>query len=148
MATTRTRGFSVFALVSIGGLLLTGCSSSGDSASGSNQSVNEACTILIDGMTEMEASIMENAEEIQNDPETGDAAFAEFNELFQENASRVTNEDVKPSADEIGAIFVRIGEARVVAAADPAEVDQQAMTDIATDLQDATTKLDEICSAG
>ncbi|HEV7951564.1 MAG TPA: hypothetical protein VGP24_17520 [Glaciihabitans sp.] len=148
MAITRTRGISVFALVSIGGLLLTGCTSSGDSASGSDQSVNEACTILIDGMTEMEASIMENAEEIQTDPEAGDAAFAEFNELFQKNAAQVTNEDVKPSADEISAIFVRIGEAREVAAANPADVDQQAMTTIATDLQDATTKLDEICQAG
>ena len=53
----------------------------------------------------------------------------------------------KATADKIGDVFTDIGEARAAAAADPQNIDQEAMNTIATDLQAATDELDEVCGA-
>jgi hypothetical protein len=149
MTSTRTNGLSIFAILSVAGVLLTGCSSSDGAGetSAKSQSVKEACSILIEGVTEMETSITENAAELQSDPAAADAAFTEFIDLYNENSSKVTNTKVKATADKIGAVFTDIGEARAAAASDPENVDQEAMNTIATDLQAATSELDEICGA-
>lgn len=148
MTSARINGLSIVAILGVASVLLTGCSSGGaGDSSADNQTVKEACSILIEGVTEMETSITENAAELQSDPEAADAAFKEFIDLYNENSSRVTNTTVKATADKIGAVFTDIGEARSAAAADPENIDQEAMNTIATDLQAATSELDEVCGA-
>ncbi|MET0989834.1 MAG: hypothetical protein ABWY54_04220 [Glaciihabitans sp.] len=160
MALTRTKGLSTLAVLGVAGLILTGCSSSsGDNSSTDassapsptpvveEQSVEEACTTLIDGVTEMQSSLNENLTELQTDPAAAAEAYQGVVDLFNENAAKVTNEDVKPVADEIGAVFTEFGTTMDAAATDPASVDPQAVNDYVTNLQAATTKLDELCAA-
>jgi hypothetical protein len=158
MAITRNNRLSIFAILGVAGLLLTGCSSSndsGDTESGGSssapvaeeQSVEEACNVLIEGVTEMQSDLTENSAELQSDPEAALAAYNEVVALFEENASEITNEEVKPAADKIGEVFSTFGETMEAAATDPESVDPQAITDYTTDLQAATTELDEVCGA-
>jgi hypothetical protein len=166
VAITRNKGISVFAILGVAGLILTGCSSSDDSASSDSgasssassspkpmetpveeQTVIEACNELIAGVSEMQSSLTENLSELQTDPAAAAAAFEEVVALFQENAANVTNAEVKPTADKIEALFVEFSATMQAAATDPASVDPQAVTTYATDLQAATTELDEICGA-
>jgi hypothetical protein len=149
MTSARTNGLSIFFILGVAGVLLTGCSTAGGAGqtTADDQTVKEACSILIDGVTEMEKSITENAAELQSDPAAADAAFKDFIDLYNENSSKVTNTKVKATADKIGAVFTDIGEARAAAASDPENVDQEAMNTIATDLQAATSELDEVCGA-
>jgi PBP1b-binding outer membrane lipoprotein LpoB len=152
VAITRTNGLSIFAMLGVAGLILTGCSSSDDGsdgggASASNQSVEEACSVLIEGVSDMQTELTENADTLQSDPTAAAAAYEEVVALFQENADKVTNEDVKPIADEVEEVFVTFGDTIDAAATDPESVDPQAVTDYTTDLQEATTELDEVCGA-
>jgi hypothetical protein len=155
VAHTYKKGLSIFAVLGVAGLVLTGCSSSDDSGSNDSssapvaeeQSVEEACTVLIDGVAEMQEALTDNAAQLQTDPAAAAEAYQGVVELFQENSAKVTNEDVKPAADEVEAVFVKFGETINLAATDPASVDPQAITDYTTDLQAATTELDEVCGA-
>jgi len=164
MSVTRANSVSIFAILGVAGLILTGCSSSDtpESAGTSSaapssaapaaeeQSLEEACTVVIEGMTEMETSIMGDAEqqaELQSDPEAMDAAFAEVLALLEDNIAQVTNEDVKPIAEDIGSVFQDIGVLRTEAASDPENIDEEASTAVFADLTAATTKLQEVCGA-
>jgi hypothetical protein len=136
-------------------LLLTGCTPDDSDAGDSNsapaaeeQTVKEACTALIDGLSEMQATLTENSAELQSDPAAAAEAYETVVALFQENSAKVTNADVKPVADEIEAVFVDFSSTIEAAATDPASVDPQAYTDYSTDLTEATTALDDVCSAG
>ncbi|PRY65865.1 hypothetical protein B0I08_10913 [Glaciihabitans tibetensis] len=163
MAITRTNGLSLFAILGVAGLILTGCSSSDDTdtnagnggASSSpsaeaepaeEQSVEEACSVLIEGVTEMQTALSENTA-LQTDPAAAAAAYKEVVALFEANSAKVSNEEVKPAADKIGAVFATFGETMDAAATDPASVDPQAITDYTTDLQEATGELDDVCGA-
>lgn len=161
MASTRTRGLSIFAILGVAGLILTGCSSSDDSNSDTSsspsaestpsetavaeQSVEEACNVLIEGVTEMQSTLTDNAAQLQTDPAAAAAAYKEVVALFQENSAQVTNEEVKPAADKIEQVFVTFGETMDAAVTDPASVDPQAVTDYVTDLQTSTEELGVVC---
>jgi len=152
---TRNNTVSLFAILGVAGLLLTGCtpddSDSGNSSSApaaEEQTVQEACTALIDGLGEMQATLTENSAELQSDPAAAAEAYETVVALFQENASNVTNADVKPVADQIEAVFVDFSSTIEAAATDPESVDPQAYTDYSTELTEATTALDDVCAAG
>ena len=155
MPLTRRKNVSLFAILGVAGLLLTGCtpddSGSGDSSSApvaDEQTVQEACTALIDGLGEMQATLTENSAELQSDPAAAAEAYETVVALFQENAANVTNAEVKPVADQIEAVFVDFSSTIEAAATDPASVDPQAYTDYSTELTEATTALDDVCAAG
>jgi len=159
----------MLAILGVAGLILTGCTpseepetTSGSSSSSTSpsaeseseaesepaeadQSVQEACTVLIDGVSEMQSSLSGNAAELQADPVAAAAAYDEVVALFQTNAAQVTNADVKPAADRIGEVFVTFGDTMHAAATDPESVDPQAITDYTADLQEASAQLDEVC---
>ncbi|MCU1407407.1 MAG: hypothetical protein JWQ43_3710 [Glaciihabitans sp.] len=155
MVNTRTNGLSIFAVLGIAGLILSGCSSTPDAETTAaspapvveEQSVEDACTTLIAGVTEMETSIAESAAELQADPAAGDAAFKEFVDLFEENISQVTNAEVKATGDRIHDVFSQIGDARAVAASNPEDIDPDEMDAILVDLTAATDELTEVCGA-
>lgn len=159
MARTSTNRLSVLAVLGVAGLILTGCSSSSDDASADassapeptpiveEQSVEEACTTLIDGVADMQASLNENLTNLQSDPAAAAEAYQGVVDLFEENAANVTNEEVKPVADEIGAVFAEFGTTMNAAATDPASVDPEAINKYVTDLGTTTTKLNELCAA-
>ena len=155
MPALRSKSVSLFAILGVAGLLLTGCtpddSDSGRSTSApvaEEQTVQEACTALIDGLGEMQATLTENSAELQSDPAAAAEAYETVVALFQENAANVTNTEVKPVADQIEAVFVDFRATMEAAATDPASVDPQAYTDYSTELTEATTALDDVCAAG
>ena len=164
VAGTRRKSLSVFALLGVAGVILTGCTPSDDATTTSSgassspsaestpsetpvaeQSVGEACNVLIEGVTEMQSTLTDNAAQLQTDPAAAAAAYKDVVALFQENAAKVTNEEVKPAADKIGAVFVTFGETMDAAAVDPNSVDPQAVTNYATDLQTTTQEMGVIC---
>ena len=155
MPITRNNTVALFAILGVAGLLLTGCtpddSDSGNSSSApaaEEQTVQEACTALIDGLGEMQTTLTENSAELQSDPVAAAEAYETVVALFQKNAANVTNAEVKPVADQIEGVFVDFSSTIEAAATDPASVDPQAYTDYSTDLTEATTALDDVCAAG
>jgi hypothetical protein len=155
VATTRTHRLSVFAVLGVAGLILTGCSSAAEPASAGSeaseapvvkeQSLEEACTTLDEGALELQASLQEDLAALQSDPAAAAAAFQEAVDLFNENADKITNEEVKPAADKVAASFSSFNEFIQGAAADPASVNPEDLTAKSTEMQTAATELAEVC---
>lgn len=125
--------------IAVAGLLLTGCA-------GGAQSKADACKVIESEVTDSAAQLQSGLSTLSSDPEGAVAQLDEFADTFDSAAGKVTNEDVKKSADaSVAALKAFITEAKT-AVDDPASADQTKLTDSLTKLQDEFTTLGTTCS--
>jgi hypothetical protein len=90
----------------------------------------------------MQSELTNGMSQLSSDP----AAYKEVVGQFDADIAEISNEEVKPAADKIGAVFVPLGDSIDAAATDPASVDPSTMiSDYTTDLREATIELSDVC---
>jgi hypothetical protein len=140
---------SVFAGAAVTILLLAGCSGAnvpeipGVTA---GQTTLEACTILKDGLTPLGTALSDAAGSLADDPETAAADMATAAAAYETEVAKITNEDVKPAADESADAVTAFSEAVSTVAADPEGADFAVVSDSATVVSEKVTALGEVCS--
>lgn len=134
---TRTAAFGASAALALAAL--TGCA-------GGAQSVADACTIVEDGVMDLQSESEAMNEAVQaDDIDAVSASYSDLSDRFDEIAGEVTNDEVKPLVDEmaegISTFSDLLGEAESftdVAAS-------QEFGDTATRMAEVGTELGELC---
>lgn len=139
MLTQRTKFASVIGSLAVAGLLLTGCAG--------GQSKADACNVLIDGLDTLQTELSENVSELQADPEAAAEAIGKTADKFSENVGKISNEDVKKSADKADGALGDLSDAFGAYAEDPENADTSALQDSATAVQDSFMDLQKTCSS-
>lgn len=125
--------------IAVAGMLLTGCA-------GGAQSKADACKLIESEVTDSAAQLQSGLTSLSSDPEGAVSQLDDFADTFSGAADKVTNDEVKKSADSsVDALKAFIEQAKT-AVDDPATADQTALTDSLTTLQDEFTKLGTTCS--
>lgn len=156
MATSRPTIATALAGFALVGLLLSGCSaggsdaespekSGGSNAESSSQTTEEACTVLKDGVSGTMEDLQAGLSELQSDPDAAAAAVGTLAAAFEDTAADVKNTDVRAVADDATDALNAFDMQIAAYAADPASVDQVAVTDAATAVQESMTKLGATC---
>jgi hypothetical protein len=161
VAPSRRTTANALAGIALAALLLTGCSAGtpGDSAEsstaapepeagGSGQSTEEACEVLKVGVTDTMEQLQAGLGDIASDPAAASAAVTSLAAAFEETAADVTNEDVRVVADDATTALNEFSTQIEGYAANPEGADaatQKAVTDSATAVQTAMTKLGATC---
>ena len=161
MATTRRTIATTLTAIAFASVLLTGCTT-GDSGSGSgsgsggsggsggdagasSQTTEEACTVLKAGVEDTITQLQSGIADLQSDPAKAAEAVGTLAAAFEDTASDVTNDDVRAVADNATSALTDFSEQITAYAADPESADQAAVTDSATGVQNAMTKLGATC---
>ncbi|GGD29510.1 hypothetical protein GCM10010915_07110 [Microbacterium faecale] len=134
---TRTRRARFLALVGAAALVpaaLVGCSAGG-------QSVADACQVAGDTVTEA----MGDLSSVATDPEAATDMFADTLAAMKEAGDKIENEEVKAAFDDFNGSFEEFQTVMADATEDPTNIDTDAMTEISSDLQASSTKLQELC---
>jgi len=125
--------------IAVAGLLLTGCA-------GGAQSKADACKVIESEVTDSAAQLQAGLTSLSSDPKGAVAQLDDFADTFSAAADKVSNDEVKKSADaSVDALKAFIDEAKT-AVDDPEAADQTALTDSLTKLQDEFTTLGTTCS--
>lgn len=135
--TARTS--SVIAGTAIALMLLTGCAG--------GQSKLEACTILKDGLLEVNTALSDSVGDLQADPEAAAAGMKSAADDFETAVAKITNADVKGPATAAAGSITDFSDAIGDYAADPENADINAVSDSASAVADAVTPLQKTCSA-
>jgi hypothetical protein len=164
VAPSRRTTANALAGIALAALLLTGCSGGGgeivgeasssapdsgsESGSGAGQTTEEACEVLKTGVTDTIEKLQAGLSEIQTDPAAASAAVGSLATAFEESAADVTNKDVRVVADDATAALAEFSTQIQAYAANPEAADattQKAVTDSATAVQTAMTKVGTTC---
>jgi hypothetical protein len=154
LATSRRTIATTLTGLALAGLLLAGCTSggsgddAGDSGAGagaSNQTTEQACEVLKGGVQDTLTDLQAGLSELSTDPGKAAEAVGTLAAAFEDTAGDVTNDDVRAVADDATNALDDFSEQITAYAADPESVDQTAVTDSATAVQNAMTKLGATC---
>lgn len=125
--------------IAVAGLLLTGCA-------GGAQSKADACKVIETEVTDSAAQLQAGLSSLSSDPEGAVTQLDDFAKTFEGAADKVSNKEVKTSADaSVDALKAFIEQAKT-AVDNPETADQTALTDSLTKLQDEFTTLGSTCS--
>lgn len=125
--------------IAVAGLLLTGCA-------GGAQSKADACKVIETEVTDSAAQLQAGLSSLSSDPEGAVTQLDDFAKTFEGAADKVSNKEVKTSADaSVDALKAFIEQAKT-AVDSPDTADQTALTDSLTKLQDEFTTLGTTCS--
>ncbi|UUE21436.1 hypothetical protein [Microbacterium sp. J1-1] len=134
-------------------LLFTGCAA-GASDSGSDakpesadkpaatQTKEEACDIMVTSLSDLQSLSSVDT----SDPNAALAAFKEAQGKVDDAAKQVSNDEVKPSADDSAAALKGYVDFLDQASSDPANVDVSKMSEHVQALTDSITELSTVCS--
>jgi hypothetical protein len=158
VATTRTNGISVFAILGIAGLILTGCSSAEDSGERpeaskapvvKEQSLEEACTTLNEGALELQTTLQEELSAMNGntDPSAAAATFQEAVDLFSANTAKVTTEELRPTALKVETAFIDFNALIQAGVTEPGSVSPEELSAGAMELDSSTSEITEVCAA-
>lgn len=154
MPTSRRTIATTLTGIAFASLLLAGCTTggsgddAGDSGSGagaSSQTTDEACEVLKGGVQDTLTDLQAGLNDLATDPGKAAEAVGTLAAAFEDTASDVTNDDVRTVADDATNALNDFSEQITAYAADPESVDQSAVTDSATAVQTAMTKLGATC---
>lgn len=109
--------------------------------SGGGQSVEEACTVANDTITEA----MGDLTSVTSDPEAAMGVLDDAMAAMKEAGDKIENEEVKATYDTFNGAFDDFQEVMSSGADDPANLDVDALTEISTTLQDSVTEIQELC---
>lgn len=139
MPRTRLARASALGIVTVAGLLLTGCAG--------GQSTVEACAIVQTTMEQAQEDLSESVASFGNDPAAGADAVDELASSFADANEKISNADVKKTTDGAEkALDAFAGEMRA-AADDPENVDSEALTDALDDIQTTFTDVQDACTS-
>jgi len=152
LATSRRTIATTLTGIAFASLLLAGCTTggsgddAGDSgAAASSQTTDEACEVLKGGVQDTLTDLQAGLNDLATDPGKAAEAVGTLAAAFEDTASDVTNDDVRTVADDATNALNDFSEQITAYAADPESVDQTAVTDSATAVQTAMTKLGATC---
>lgn len=138
MRISRTKTTSLIGALAITGLLLTGCAG--------GQSKADACKVLESGLTDLQSELTSSLSDAATDPEGASEALQTVSDKFSENASKVSNDEVKGAADDADkALSTLVSEFKTYAS-DPTNADTTALTDASTSVQETFTELSTVCN--
>jgi hypothetical protein len=136
---TRLAGASALGIVTVAGLLLTGCAG--------GQSTAEACAIVQTTMEKAQEDLSESVASFGSDPAAGADAVDELAASFSGANDKISNAEVKKTTDAAEkALDTFAGEMRT-AADDPANVDSQALTEALEGIQSTFADVQTACVA-
>jgi Asp-tRNA(Asn)/Glu-tRNA(Gln) amidotransferase B subunit len=136
---TRLTRASVLGIVTVAGLLLTGCAA--------GQSTAEACTIVQTTMDKAQQDLSESVASFGSDPVKGADAVDDLVASFSSANDKISNPEVKKATDAAEkALGAFAGEMRT-AAEDPANVDSKALTDALGGIQTTFADVQTACTA-
>ena len=157
------RRITAIAIASVAILGLAGCSSSSDEAAddqttttdesteeaapAGDQSVEDACGIIIPELTEASSAV--SGIDYTTAAEDPQGTVDQFNEVVTalgETADKITNEEVKPAVDTLYDSYSTLGELLQKVLVDQDTSAASDLTALQTDLTEAATTLGELCS--
>ena len=138
MRISRTKTTSLIGALAITGLLLTGCAG--------GQSKADACKVLESGLTDLQSDLTNSLSEAATDPEGASEALQSVSDKFSDNASKVSNDEVKKVADDADKALGSLVSEFKTYSKDPASADTTALTDASSDVQDTFLALSKVCN--
>jgi hypothetical protein len=138
MRLSRTKTTSLIGALAITGLLLTGCAG--------GQSKADACKVLESGLTDLQSDLTNSLSEAATDPEGASEALQSVSDKFSDNASKVSNDEVKKVADDADKALGSLVSEFKTYSKDPASADTTALTDASSDVQDTFLALSKVCN--
>ena len=137
MRERRTKTTALIAGFAIAGFLLSGCAG--------GQSKADACKELESGIQQLQTELTESSSSLATDPDAASEAISKLADTFSDNAEKVTNDEVKPTADKAEKAISAMSDEFEKYADDPASADVNALTESATDVQTTFTDLGKVC---
>jgi hypothetical protein len=139
MPRTRLARASALGIVTVAGLLLTGCAG--------GQSTAEACSIVQTTMEKAQEDLRESVTSFGNDPAAGAGAVNELAASFSGANDKISNAEVKKTTNAAEkALHAFAGEMRT-AADDPANVDSESLTGALEGIQTTFADVQATCTA-
>jgi gas vesicle protein len=138
MRLSRTKTTSLIGALAITGLLLTGCAG--------GQSKADACKVLESDLTDLQSDLTNSLSEAATDPEGASEALQSVSDKFSDNASKVSNDEVKKVADDADKALGSLVSEFKTYSKDPASADTTALTDASSDVQDTFLALSKVCN--
>ena len=137
MPRNRTTTASVFGIVAIAGLMLTGCAG--------GQSSAEACTVVQTTMVQAQEDLSESVASFGSDPAEGAKAVDKLATAFAGANDDITNADVKKTTDKAEKALDAFAAEMQKAADDPANVDSKGLTDALDDIETTFADVQKVC---
>jgi hypothetical protein len=122
-----------------------GSNDSGSGAGASSQTTDEACEVLKAGVQSTLEDLQAGLSDISTDPAKAAEAVGTLAAAFEDTTGDVTNDDVRTVADDATNALNDFSEQITAYAADPESADQTAVTDSASAVQSAMTKVGATC---
>jgi hypothetical protein len=138
MAFARSSIFQAVAIAAFAALALSGCAA--------DQSKADACDTARSGLDTLQADLTTNFSNYQDDPAAAVEAIDDLAAAFAENASNITNVEVKEAADNTEGVLSTLAEQFAAFVDDPESTANADLTTTATDLQTSFATLQAVCS--
>lgn len=138
MPRTRLARASVLGIVTVAGLLLTGCAG--------GQSTVEACAVLQTTMEKAQEDLSESVTSFGSDPAAGADAVDDLATSFAGANDKISNADVKETTDAAEKALDSFAVEMRSAADDPANVDSAALTDALDGIQTTFADIQTACT--
>jgi ABC-type glycerol-3-phosphate transport system substrate-binding protein len=134
----RTKTISIIGSFAVAGLLLTGCAG--------GQSKADACNELNKSVESLQDELTSSVSNLSSDPSAASDAIDKLAKSFSESTGKVTNDEVKPSADKANKAITSMADEFGKYADDPTAADPTALSESATDVQTTFSDLATLCN--
>jgi hypothetical protein len=139
LPSTRLARASVLGIVTVAGLLLTGCAG--------GQSTVEACAVVQTTMEQAQEDLSESVASFGSDPAAGADAVDDLTASFAGANDKISNPDVKKSTNAAEKALDAFAVEMRAAADDPDNVDSDALTDALEGIQTTFADVQTACTA-
>ena len=139
MPRNRLASASVLGIVTVAGLLLTGCAG--------GQSTAEACAIVQTTMEKAQEDLSESVTAFGSDPAAGADAVDDLTTAFTGANDKISNPEVKKSTNAAEKALDAFAVEMRAAADDPENVDSEALTDALDGIQTTFADVQTACTS-
>lgn len=137
MPRNRISTASVLGVLTVAGLMLTGCAG--------GQTATEACAVVQTTMVKAQQDLSESVTSFGADPEAGAQAVNDLASAFSDANDSISNAKVKKSTDKAEKALDAFASEMEKAAADQANVDSDALTDALDDIKTTFSGVQDAC---
>lgn len=147
-----SRRASTIIATAFAGLLLAGCTAAGpgpvassDPEPVSGQTVAEACAIAVEDVAAASEGMADALGEMFSDPTVATTMLSDIAAEMHESAESLENAEVQTAVEEAATSLENLAEVTAAAFADPANSDQQVLSDASDDVEAKFAALTELC---